>query len=166
MFGVYTMWAFFCSTDVFLFCFLSTISIFMSSLGSTVMYTEPSLLSIMSGHAPYCWLATSLFCTGPVFLKKYIPHLVWRIWCHLATFSDFSNWLSYFPSNEVGNTGASRWFSTVLSSVLACTLHFFHNAIYKIKKMFCRLFQSELDPVCGYLLIHINKDYHQTPKIT
>ncbi len=45
------------------------------------MCTERSLLHIMSRHAPYCWLAKSLFWySAPTqfskgFLKNYIPHL-------------------------------------------------------------------------------------------
>ncbi len=39
--------------------FLSAISIFLSSLNMCT--DERSLLCIMSRHAPYCWLATSLF---------------------------------------------------------------------------------------------------------
>ncbi len=48
---------------------------------SARLFTERSLLHIMSRHAPYCWLATSLFWySAPtrfskVFLKNYIPHL-------------------------------------------------------------------------------------------
>ncbi len=64
------------SADVFLFCFLYAISIFLS-----VMCTEHALTCLISRHAPYCWLATSLFWySAPtqfskVFLKNYIPHL-------------------------------------------------------------------------------------------
>ncbi len=45
------------------------------------LFTEHSLLHIMSTHAPYCWLATSLFWySAPTqfskaFKKKYLPHL-------------------------------------------------------------------------------------------
>ncbi len=48
--------------------FLSTISIFLSSLGSAnVRHVHWWALSprIMSRHAPYCWLATSLFWYWP-----------------------------------------------------------------------------------------------------
>ncbi len=47
----------------------------------SVLCTERSLLHIMSRHAPYCWLATSLFWySAPtqfskVFWKNDIPHL-------------------------------------------------------------------------------------------
>ncbi len=47
----------------------------------SVLCTECSLLHIMSRHAPYCWLATSLFWySAPTqfskaFLKNYIPQL-------------------------------------------------------------------------------------------
>ncbi len=48
---------------------------------SARLFTECSLLHITSRHAPYCWLATSLFWySAPTqfskaFLKNYIPHL-------------------------------------------------------------------------------------------
>ncbi len=51
------------STDVFLFCFLSTISIFLS-LGLTNvrhLHWTLSLLHIISRHATYCWLSIILF---------------------------------------------------------------------------------------------------------
>ncbi len=47
----------------------------------SVLFTERSLLHIMSRHAPYCWLATSLFWYSAqtqfskAFLKNDIPHL-------------------------------------------------------------------------------------------
>ncbi len=41
--------------------FLSAIYIFLSSLGSAHVHWALSLLSIMSRHSFYCWLATSLF---------------------------------------------------------------------------------------------------------
>ncbi len=62
------------SADVFLFCFLSFCC-------SARLFTERSLLHIMSRHAPYCWLATSLFWySAPTqfskaFLENDIPHL-------------------------------------------------------------------------------------------
>ncbi len=52
-----------------------------AQLMSVMCTDERSLLCIMSRHAPYCWLATSLFWySAPTqfskaFLKKYIPHL-------------------------------------------------------------------------------------------
>ncbi len=53
----------------------------LSSCRSARLFTERSLLHIMSRHGPYCWLATSLFWySAPtqfskVLLKNYIPHL-------------------------------------------------------------------------------------------
>ncbi len=61
------------STDVFFFCFLSAISIFLS-LGSAVHWTL-SLLHIMSRHAPFCWLATILFWFDLIWFENDIPHL-------------------------------------------------------------------------------------------
>ncbi len=62
--GVDTVKAFFCSADVFLFCFYPPSLSFChrSAWLMSIMCTdERSLLQIMSRHAPYCWLATSLF---------------------------------------------------------------------------------------------------------
>ncbi len=53
----------------------------LSFCRSARLFTEHSLLHIMSRHAPYCWLATSLFWySAPTqfskaFLKNDIPHL-------------------------------------------------------------------------------------------
>ncbi len=53
----------------------------LSFCRSARLFTERSLLHIMSRHAPYCWLATSLFWySAPTqfsktFLKNYIPCL-------------------------------------------------------------------------------------------
>ncbi len=53
----------------------------LSFCRSARLFTERSLLHIMSRHAPYCWLAASLFwyCAPTqfcnAFLKNYIPHL-------------------------------------------------------------------------------------------
>ncbi len=68
---------------VCLFCFLSAIiyiSVFAQLM--VVLCTEHSLLPIMSRHASYCWLVTSLFWYSAqtqfskAFLKKCIPHLL------------------------------------------------------------------------------------------
>ncbi len=40
------------------------------------LFTERSLLHMMSRHAPYSWLATSLFWYSAPTLKNYIPHLL------------------------------------------------------------------------------------------
>ncbi len=65
------------SADVFLFCFYPPS---LSFCRSARLFTERSLLHIMSRHAPYCWLATVCFGTRPTpfskaFLKNDIPHL-------------------------------------------------------------------------------------------
>ncbi len=66
------------SADVFLFCFFIR---HLYICRSAPLFTERSLLHIMSRHAPYCWLATSLFWYSPptqfskAILKNYIPHL-------------------------------------------------------------------------------------------
>ncbi len=63
--------------DIFLFCFLSADSFCHLAR----LFTERSLLHIICRHAPYCWLATSLFWySAPTqfskaFLKNDIPHL-------------------------------------------------------------------------------------------
>ncbi len=51
------------STDVFLFCFLSAISIFLSLGSANVrhLHWTLSLLHIISRHATYCWLSIILF---------------------------------------------------------------------------------------------------------
>ncbi len=62
--------------------YLPPLSFCLSARLMSIMCTdERSLLCIMSRHAPYCWLATSLFWySAPTpfskaFLKKHIPHL-------------------------------------------------------------------------------------------
>ncbi len=62
------------SADVFWFCFLSAISFCHSAR----LFTERSLLHIMSRHAPYCWLATSLFWYSAPTLKRFLKHF-WKI---------------------------------------------------------------------------------------
>ncbi len=62
----------------FVFSYLPSLSFCLSAQ----LFAECSLLHIMSRHAPYCWLATSLFWYSALtqfskaFLKNYIPHLL------------------------------------------------------------------------------------------